>query len=144
MPSKEQSLRDLLHYPPERCEEMLRAALECYSAGEFAQAETILVGLISLDGDDARPVKLLASTSLLQNKHREAEQLYERAHQLDRKDPYTLVALGEIKLKSLKLEEAVPLFEALFALDPAGEMAAANRGRELVREYYRKLAGEDE
>jgi len=144
MSRSEQSLRDLLEFSPDRCEEMLRAALESYANGDFAQAETILVGLITLDDADARPIKLLASTCMVQGKHRQAEILYERALEVDPDDPYSLVALGEIKLKALKLEEAVPLFERLFDLDPAGELAPANRGRELVKSAYARLSGKGE
>ena len=90
-----ESLRDLLMFSRERYEEMLRAALEAYVAGSLGQAETILVGLMTLDPHDARPVKLLASTCLLDEKHREAEVLYQRAHELEPDDAYTLVALAE-------------------------------------------------
>jgi tetratricopeptide (TPR) repeat protein len=93
--------------------------------------------------DDSRPVKLLGSTLQLQGKHQQAERVFERAQALDPTDPYVLVALGEIKLKSLKLEEAIPIFEKLFELDPKGMDPAANRGRDLVQSYYRRLAGED-
>jgi len=143
MAQQSKNLRDLLGFSPERCEEMLRAALECYADGDFAQTETILVGLMTLAADDPRPVKLLASTCMLQGKDREAEALYEQARKMDPADPYTLVALGEIKLKALELSEAVKIFEELFRLDPDGTMPAANRGRELVKSYYRTLSDQD-
>jgi predicted Zn-dependent protease len=131
--------RDILGFTGTDAEEMLRVAVECYGNGQLSTAETILVGLITIVDGDARPVKLLASTLLMQNKHREAETLYERALELDAADPYTLVALGEIKLKALKITEAIPLFEKLFALDPEGKHPAANRGREVVKMYYTKM-----
>ena len=134
------TLAELLAFPAERCEQMLRAALERYADGDFHQAETILVGLITLNNGDARPLKLLASTCLHQGRHAQAESLYERALELDPDDAYTLVALGEIKLKALKIEEAVPLFERLFALDADGNSPPANRGRELVRDYHQRFA----
>jgi tetratricopeptide (TPR) repeat protein len=135
------SLRDLLGFSDADCDAMLRVAVECYGNGELAKAETILVGVMQLAERDARPVKLLASTLLLQEKHREAEALYERAHALDAADPYTLVALGEIKLKALKIKEAIPLFERLFDMDPDGKHPAANRGRDVVKSFYAKMKG---
>ncbi len=135
----EQKLRDILAFPKDDWEAMLRTAVECYSAGRLSQAETILVGLMALDDSDARPVKLLASCLFQQHRHRDAEALYEQARSLDPRDPYALVALGEIKLKALKLGEAIAVFEQLFALDPKGLHPAANRGRKLVREYHHKL-----
>jgi hypothetical protein len=50
-----------------------------------------------------------------------------------------LGALAEIKLRALKVAEAIPLFEKLFEADPAREHPAANRGREVVHEYHRRL-----
>ncbi|MBI5511816.1 MAG: hypothetical protein HY903_23925 [Deltaproteobacteria bacterium] len=131
---------EALALPKADWEAMLRAAVECYSAGQLAQAATILAGLIAMDKNDARPLKLLASCLLLQDRHREAEQTYERALALDGGDLYTLVALAELKLKALKLADAIPLFEKLFAADPAGTHPAANRGRQLVRAYHDKIS----
>ncbi len=140
MPDKGEELRELLMFSQEDYENMLRAALESYTGGELSQAEAILVGLMTLNDEDSRPVKLLGSALLLQGKHVEAERVYEIAHEMDPDDPYILVALGEIKLKALKIPEAIPLFERLFELDPDGMHPAANRGRELVQTYYQKLA----
>ncbi len=133
-------LFEQLALPKSDCDAMLRVAVESYGAGNLQQAETILVGLIALDERDARPVKLLGSVLLLQERHREAEQAYELAFALEQDDPYTLVALAEIKLKALKLDEAIPLFERLFAMDPGGKHPAANRGRQLVRAFHDKLS----
>lgn len=138
--ASELRLSDVILFSPQDTEAMLRAAVECYSDGNFSQAEAILVGLTALDEADSRPVKLLASTLLLSGRHVEAEAVYERAHALDSDDLYTLVALGEIKLKSLKVAEAIPLFERLFELDPDGTHPAANRGRDLVQTHYQMLA----
>jgi len=139
--SQDSTLGELIGFSPDRCEEMLRAALECYAESDFAQAETILAGLIALSDRDPRPFKLLASTLAVQGRHVAAERLYERAYDIEPDDPYTLVALGEIKLKALNLDEAIPLFERLFALDPDGTLPPANRGRELVKEAYARLKG---
>ena len=132
--------RDVIVILPEDAEAMLRAAVDSYSAGKLSHAETILAGLIALKNDDARPVKVLASCMLLQQRHREAEAMYERALGLDADDPYTLVALAEIKLKALKVEDAISLLERLFALDPERSHPAANRGRQQVREFHARLA----
>ena len=141
MDDASQRLRELLRFSSEDKDDMLRAAVDCYGNGDLSQAETILVGLMSLDEADPRPVKLLASTLFLLGRHVEAEHFYERALALDGQDPYTLVALGEIKLKALKLRDAIPLFERLFELDPAGTHPAANRGRELVFQQYKRMTG---
>lgn len=138
---QETNLRDILKISRARCEEMLRVAVDVYTHGDLTQAEIILVGLAALMHDDARPLKLLGSTLLLQARHIEAEAVYENALRLDGKDPYVLVALGELKLKSYKLQDAIPLFERLFAMDPNGEHPAANRGRELVHQAHATLAG---
>jgi len=140
MSRRGRELFELLSLPKSDCEAMLRTAVECYGTGNFPQAETILVGLIALNEADPRPMKLLASCLLLQDRHREAEHAYERALELDPQDAYTLVALGEIKLKTLNLAEAIPLFERLFALDPDSSHPAANRGRQLVKSYYEKMS----
>ena len=136
-------LSDVLLFSSDDYEEMLRAAVEAYSADRLSHAETILVGLMTLDDDDVRPIKLLAACLLAQGRHRDAEAIYERALEMDADDPYTLVALGEIKLKTLELAAAIPLFERLFATDPNGEHPAANRGRQIVREYHDRLKKTD-
>ena len=51
-----------------------------------------------------------------------------------------MVSLGEIRLQSMKIREAKVLFDKLFALDPEGKHPAANRGRQLVRNFYQKLS----
>lgn len=139
---EKRDLRTLLRIPDEQREEMLRAAVDSYTNGDLAHAETILVGLIALDDTDVRSLKLLASTRLLKGRHRDAEQLYERVLEHDPHDPYTVVALAEIKLKALKLDEAIPLFEQLFAADPNGTHPAANRGREVLKAFHAKMAEE--
>ncbi len=133
------NLTDVLLFSKDDREDMLRAAVEAYSADRLSQAETILVGLMTLDAEDVRPVKLLAACLLAQGRHRDAESIYERALAMEPDDPYTLVALGEIKLKTLELADAIPIFERLFAADPNGEHPAANRGRQIVREYHDRL-----
>jgi len=136
----DQELTDILQLAGDDFEAMLRLATENYSEGKFSETRTILAGLIAINDKDARVFKLLGSCLLLEDRHRDAEKAYAKAHELDAKDLYTLVALGEIKLKSLNIQEAVPLFEQLFALDPDGEHPAANRGRKLVQEHYQKLS----
>ena len=136
----DQELKDILQIAGDDFEAMLHLATENYSDGKFSETRAILAGLIAINDADARLYKLLGSCLLLEDRHRDAEKAYEKAYGLDQQDPYTLVALGEIKLKSLNLSEAVPLFEKLFALDPDGEHPAANRGRRLVQEHYQKLS----
>ena len=142
MAEDKRTLRDILLFSKDDFEAMLRAAVEAYGEGNYARAETILVGLMKLDETDARPVKLLASSLMLMDRHRDAEAIYQLAYELDPQDPYTIVALAEIKLKSFKISECLPLFEQLFQLDPEGTHPAANRGRQLVQDYYGRLATE--
>lgn len=133
-------LRAMLLFSDGDYEAMLKAAVQLHQHGDLEQAETILVGLMTFDEDDLRPVKLLASTLFLKQRHAEAEDLYERALAKDGDDPYVLVALGEIKLRAFKLDEALPLFERLFAMDPNGTLPPANRGRQLVRDFHRRMS----
>ena len=132
---------DVFQLSSDDFEAMLRSAAECYTNGALGQAITILAGLITIEKSDTRPFKLLGSCFLLQQNHEKAETTYARALELDPEDPYTLVALGELRLKGLKIVDAVPLFEKLFELDPGGKHPAANRGRKLVQDYYEKLSG---
>jgi len=135
------NIQEVFQISAEDFEAMLRNAAECYTDGKLGQAITILAGLITMEQLDARPFKLLGSCFLLQQNHEKAESTYCVALELDPEDPYTLVALGELRLKGLKISEAVPLFEKLFEMDPDGEHPAANRGRKLVQDYYEKLSG---
>ena len=139
---KKAVLADLVKLSTENLESLLNTAVECYSDGDLARAEQILKGLILLSPKDARPVALYASTLLLQEKQLEAEEAYEQAYALDPNDMYVLATLGELKLKSLQIEAAAPYLEKLFALDPKGQHPAANRARQLVLEYYKKLGGQ--
>lgn len=132
-------LRDILGFDKDIYEEMLRSAAHSYSNGEFKVACSILNGLINLDNTDSRAYKLLGSALLLQKKTPEAEEAYEIAISLDPTDPYTLVALTELKLRGLKLTEALPYLEKLLKLDPDGKHPAVNRGRKLAAEFYEKL-----
>jgi hypothetical protein len=66
--------------------------------------------------------------------------MYQKAHELEPKDLYTLGALAEIKLRLLDVTGALPLFERLFAADPQREHPAANRGRQVVHDYHLRLA----
>lgn len=140
MTDTQTTINDVFQISADDFEAMLRSAAECYTNGELGQAITILAGLITIKKTDARPFKLLGSCFLLQHNHQKAEAVYTKALELDPEDPYTLVALGELRLKSLQILEAAPLFEKLFEMDPEGEHPAANRGRKLVQDYYEKLS----
>src|SRR5688500_806658 len=86
--------------------DMLKAAVECYTENDFVKAEAILVGLLAFDPQHIRGLKLLGSTLLLLDRHREAEVMYQKAHELEPKDLYTLGALAEIKLRLLDVTGA--------------------------------------
>ena len=72
---------------------------------------------------------------------RDAETAYQAAYERDPNDPYTLVALVELKLRSLALKSAVTYFEKLFASATEDTHPARLRGQALVREYHAKLGG---
>lgn len=139
MPTEPTTLPALLPLSDESCDGMLRAAIECFGADELTEAEAILVGLVNLRPREARAIKLLAATLLKLQRTRDAELWYQRALRLDPDDPYVLVGLAELKLRALRIVEAVPLFTRLFELDPAGVHPAANRGRQLVAQYHGQL-----
>lgn len=121
---------------------MLATAIDAYEAEDYPKAEAILLGLVTIDPTNVRAYKLYASTLMLQGRELEAEAAYSRARELDPADLYTIVALGEIMLRTLRIEEAVPLFEELFSKDPQGLHPAANRGRHIVQTFYAQLSGE--
>jgi tetratricopeptide (TPR) repeat protein len=123
---------------------MLVAAVEYYSEGKYEECERLLRGLLVLEPEDPRPLKLLGSTLLLQDRRREAEIVYRRALDMDPEDPYALVAAAEIALDALRIDDALPLFERLFALDPDGAHPAANRGRKLLADAEKMLSSEGE
>lgn len=131
-------LADVLGIQPDDCERMLRSAADCFARGQLREAEVILVGLNHLS-TDLRALKLLASTLYAQQRHSDAIRLYEDIVQRDDTDPFVLVALGELKLKSLRVAEALPVFRRLFELDPEGDHPAANRGRYLLQQCTEQL-----
>ncbi len=135
------NLKDLLNLGGADVDGLLRTAVEHQAAGRLREAEAVLSGLMTLAAGDVRPVKLLASVLVLQNRQAEAAETFERAHQLDPDDPFTLVALGELKLKAGDLAGALPYFDKLFLLDPKSQHPAANRGRALIKEFHRLSAG---
>ena len=118
---------------------MLRAATACYSDGKLASVHAICAGIITLAPDDPRAHKLRAATYILERRHRDAESAYEAALKLEQNDPYSLVNLAEIKLRSLQFSAATALLHRLFALDPDKKHPAANRGRWLLQEMAGKL-----
>lgn len=130
----------MLTFTNEAREALLNTAIDCYSTGRFPEAEAILLGVTAAHPDEVRAWMLLGSTLMLQDRHTEAEQVYERAYALNPEDPYTLVSLGELKLNALKIDEAIALFGKLFAADPERKHPAANRGRKLVAEAHARLS----
>lgn len=135
-------LKSLLGIAPQTIEALMNQAAEFYSNGQFEKMRKVLSGVIALAPQDPRPHTLMGSSYLLEGRDREAEQAYATAYTHDPSDPYTLVALGELKLRSLDLQEAVAYFEKLFALKDSATHPAAQRGRELVREYHQRLSGQ--
>jgi Tfp pilus assembly protein PilF len=127
--------------PEEDREYMLKLAVEHYSENRLGQAEKVLRGLLAAEPDDARAWQLLGSCLAVQGFRVAAEQVYKRALELDPKDAYALVALAEIALDALRWEDAKPLFERLFALDPDGTHPAANRGRRILAAAKERLGG---
>ncbi len=121
------------------CEYILQKAVDAYSRGDWGETEKLLQGYIGIEPDDVRPWQLLGSTLLAQGQRRFAEKAYEKAYAIDPQDPYTLVALGEIALDALRIEDAKPYFEQLFALDKEGRHPAANRGRVILKQALERL-----
>ena len=134
-------LQSLLGISSDTVEALLNRAAALYSEGQFETMRKTLDGVIALSPDDARAYTLIGSSFIQEGRDRDAETAYTAAYERDAEDPYTLVALGELKLRALDLPAAVPLFEKLFALDPDGTHPAANRGRGLVQDYHTKLSG---
>ena len=93
-----------------------------------------------LGAADARPYTLLGSILIFRDHFREAAETLERAVELAPADPYVLVNLAEVYLDGLRIDDALPLLERLFALDPNRESAAANRGRQILAAAHARLA----
>lgn len=132
--------RETLGFDSDAYELMLRSALQHYSDGEFANAETILRALVALAPDDARPFKMLGGIKQIAKRYSDAEELFETAMRLDPNDPYILVALAEIKLHSYEIERAVALLHDLFQRDPKREHPATRRGHHLVRRFLDRMS----
>ncbi len=120
-------------------EMLLGSAIDAYSDGELNLAISICDALQSLHPTDARAFKIAASAYLMKERHHDAERIYEQAHNLDPSDPYTLVALGELKLRTLQLGDVATYFEPLFESDPDCQNPAANRGRRVLLDFYERL-----
>ena len=110
---------------------LLNQAALLYSDGQFEKMRKVLTAWLLLV-HTTHVHTLIGSSFFLEGRDREAEAAYQRAYQNDASDAYTLVALGELKLRALKLEAAVTIFEELFALPDIQEHPAAERGRELI------------
>jgi len=132
--------RRLIALSNDDCELMLKTAVDHFSAGRFEEATRLLRGLIALDAADARPYTLLGSILIFRDHFREAAEILERAVELAPADPYVLVNLAEVYLDGLRIDDALPLLERLFALDPNRESAAANRGRQILAAAHARLA----
>jgi Flp pilus assembly protein TadD len=128
--------------PAEDREYMLKLAVEHYSENRLGQAERVLRGLLAVEPEEWRAWQLLGSCLAVQGFRIAAEKVYRRALELNPDDPYSLVALAEIALDALRWDDAKPLFERLFAIDPDGRDPAANRGRQILAQAKARLAGE--
>jgi Tfp pilus assembly protein PilF len=129
-------LREVMGISRENLESMLAEAAQCYGGGDLDGAVDIVKGFRALEPDDQRATKLLASLFHVLDRREEAESVYREAITNDSDDPYLLVGFGEFLLEEMRIDEAAPFFERLFALDPTGTNPAANRGRQLVQEFY--------
>jgi len=130
------NLQDLLFLAKDDYERSLRTATDLQGRGDVGQAEAMLVGLATMRPGDVRAIKLLGSVLARGGKPEAATAVYEWASSVDPDDPYVLIALGELKLNAGNVDSAVLVFERLFELDPEGKHPAANRGRELVQQFY--------
>ena len=135
------NVKTILGLNDDTTEALLNQAAKLYSDGQFEKMRKVLNGVVALSPHDPRPHTLIGSSFFLEGRDREAEAAYQRAYQNDASDAYTLVALGELKLRALELEAAVNIFEELFALPDIQKHPAAERGRELIHAYYQKLGG---
>jgi predicted Zn-dependent protease len=122
-------------------EHMLAVAVEHYEADRLDQAEKVLRGLIAVAPKEVRAWQLLGSVLAVQGYRVAAQEVFKRAQALAPDDLYTLAALAEMALDALRWEDAKPLLSRLFELDPKGEHPAANRARERLAAFRRKLGG---
>lgn len=136
------NLMTILGLNDDTTDALINQAALLYSDGQFEKMRKVLGGAVALSPRDPRPHTLIGSSFFIEGRDREAEAAYQRAYDCDASDPYTLVALGELKLRALELEAAVRVFEELFALPNIQEHPAAERGRELIHTYYQKLRGD--
>ncbi len=134
-------IKELLGIDTETIDALLNRAATLYSEGQFDAMRKTLNGVIALAPEDPRPYTLIGSSYLLEGRDRDAETAYQAAYQRDQADPYTLVALGELKLRALELKDAVTYFEKLFEHPEGVAHPAVLRGQTLVSEYYAKLSG---
>ena len=135
------TIKAILGIQDSTVEALLNQAASLYSDGDHPQMRKLLRGVIALAPDDPRPHTLLGSSYLLEGRDLDAERAYSEAYTRDSSDPYTLVALGELKLRSLQLEAAVMLFKQLFEHVDHQTHPAAIRAHQLLRDYYQRLGG---
>ena len=134
-------IKSLLGIDADTIEVLMNRAAALYSEGQFEAMRKTLNGVIALSPDDPRPHTLIGSSYLLEGRDRDADTAYQAAFERDPSDPYTLVALGELKLRALDLKSAVTYFEKLFTSTTDHTHPARLRGQALVREYHAKLGG---
>ena len=108
-------IKSLLGIDADTIEVLMNRAATLYSEGQFEAMRKTLKGVIALAPHDPRPHTLIGSSYLIEGRDRDAEAAYRAAHERDQDDLYTLVALGELKLRALELKDAVTYFEKLFA-----------------------------
>jgi predicted Zn-dependent protease len=141
-PFEPNALHDALALGEGAYESLLERAMSQYEEGAFDEAKVILAGLRALRPDDARPPKVLGSIAILEGRTAQAEALFALAHHLHPDDPYVLVALAELRLGAYRIEQALPLLQRLFELDPQAQHPATQRGRFLAKQAYERITGE--
>lgn len=126
--------------PSAAYEVMLGQALRQYADEQFASAEKLLRALRAMIPKDMRPIKLMAAIRQMQKRYAEAAILYASVLERDPEDPFIIVALGEIKLHTYRVVDAVPLFRRLLENERYRDHPATHRARYLVTRFLEQFS----